>query len=147
MAKLIIIEDDPLMSRMYQKALDLFHHDVTLATDGIIGLELISKTRFDAILLDVMMPKMNGLDVLKRLKEDNKTKDIPVIILTNSVSDKVIDAAMKMGAKKYIIKSDYDPEQVVKMIDEIVNKDNQAEVSIKSKKPATSAETTPTKAD
>lgn len=120
MGNILLIEDDPLMCRMYERAFTLFDYRIESATDGEKGLERARQERPAVILLDVMMPKMNGLDVLKRLKEQTETKDIPVIILTNSVSDKVIEAAIHMGAVKYIVKSDYDPEQVVKMVGEVL---------------------------
>ncbi len=123
MAKVLIIEDDPLMFRMYQKVFQLANHQVVVTTNGEDGISQAKEGDFTVILLDVMMPKMNGLDVLKQLKADHATEATPVIILTNSVSDKVIKAAMSMGATEYILKSDHDPMDVVKIVEQVLEKE------------------------
>ena len=68
------------------------------------------------ILLDIMMPKMDGFEVLKSLKGNNNTKDIPVVVLTNLAGQQDAERALTMGAKKYIIKSEQDPKEVAKMV-------------------------------
>ena len=121
MAKiLLIIEDDPLMVRMYQKIFTLEKFEVETATNGIDGLEKVRKVHPTLILLDIMMPKMNGLQVLDKLKADPDTKKIPVVILTNLAGEKDAETAMMKGAVKYIVKSDYEPKQVVNMVKEII---------------------------
>lgn len=121
MAKvLLIVEDDPLMSRMYQKIFTFEKYEVEVAHDGEEGLEKARKKSPTVILLDIMMPKMNGLEVLEQLKKDPDTKKIPVIILTNLAGEKDAEKAMMMGAVKYIVKSEHEPKEVVKMVKEIV---------------------------
>ncbi len=120
MAKLLLVEDDPLMSRMYEKIFTFEKHSVTLAEDGEKGLEMAKENKPDLILLDVMMPKMNGLDMLKKLKENDDTKAIPVIMLTNLAGEKDAESALSLGAVKYIIKSDQTPSDVAKMVKEIL---------------------------
>lgn len=121
MAKvLLIVEDDPLMSRMYKKIFTFEKYDVDTAADGEEGLDKARSLKPTVILLDIMMPKMNGLQVLDKLKADPDTKNIPVIMLTNLASDKDAENAMIKGAVKYIVKSEHDPKEVANMVKEII---------------------------
>src|SRR3989344_3251476 len=121
MAKtILIVEDDPLMNRMYQKIFKFEKYDVDSATDGEAGLEKARKIKPIVMLLDIMMPKMNGLQVLEKLKGDPETKHIPVVMLTNLAGEKDAEKALMKGAVKYIVKSEHDPKQVVSMVKEII---------------------------
>lgn len=120
MAKILIVEDDPLMSRMYQKIFTFEGHEVVLAYNGEEGLERAVKDKPTIILLDVMMPKMNGLQLLEKLKMDPTTKTIPVVMLTNLAGQQDAETAIAKGAVKYIIKSEYEPKQIVNMVKEIL---------------------------
>lgn len=117
---LLIVEDDPLMSRMYQKIFTFEKYEVEMAADGEEGLAKAQATKPTIILLDVMMPKMNGLQVLERLKADPATKNIPVIILTNLAGQQDAEAALAKGAVKYIIKSEHEPKEVADMVNQII---------------------------
>src|SRR3990167_6910126 len=88
MPKILIVEDDPLMLRMYQKIFIFEKFDVEVATNGEEALEKIRSSRPTLILLDIMIPKLNGIQVLDKLKSDPDTKSIPVVILTNLASEK-----------------------------------------------------------
>ena len=118
---ILITEDDPLMSRMYQKIFTFEGYEVSIAKDGEEGLELAKKEKPTVILLDVMMPKMNGIEMLEKLKIDPDTKTIPVIKLTNLAGEKDAENAMVKGAVKYIVKSEYEPKQIVDMVKEILS--------------------------
>ena len=120
MAKLLIVEDDPLMSRMYQKIFTFEGYEVEMAGDGQEGLDKVRATKPTMVLLDVMMPKLNGLQVLEKLKADPETKDIPVVMLTNLAGEQDAEAALSKGAIKYIIKSEYEPKEVADMVKEIL---------------------------
>jgi len=120
MPKILIVEDDPLMGRMYQKVFSFEKYETELATDGEEGLVKARSAKPTLILLDVMMPKLNGLQVLERLKADPETKAIPVVILTNLAGTQDAEKALAMGAVKYIIKSEYEPKQVTAMVKEIL---------------------------
>lgn len=120
MAKILIIEDDPLMQRMYQKAFSFDKYEVAVAGDGVEGLEKIRSEKPTIILLDVMMPKMNGLEVLDKVKADPELKSIPIIMLTNLAGSADAEKALAKGAVKYIIKSEQEPKQVVAMVKEIL---------------------------
>lgn len=120
MAKILITEDDLLMSRMYQKIFTFEGYEVVIAADGEEGLEKARTEKPTMILLDVMMPKLNGLQVLEKLKMDPELKSIPVIMLTNLAGQQDAEAAMSKGAVKYIVKSEYEPKQIVTMVKDIL---------------------------
>lgn len=120
MAKILIIEDDPLISKLYREAFSFENYLVVVASDGEEGIKLAKNEKPTLILCDIMMPKMNGIQVLEALKADELTKNIPVVMLTNL--DREVDAteSLTRGAVKYIIKSDYTPKQITDMVKEII---------------------------
>lgn len=122
MAKVLIVEDDPLVLRMYQKVLKFEGMEVFTAENGIDGIEAVKKHKPDLVLLDIMMPKMNGIEVLDRLKADKETADIPVIMLTNLSGEHDTDNAIKRGAVAYLVKSQYRPKEVVEKVKEVLSK-------------------------
>ena len=120
MVKVFIVEDDPLMSRMYQKIFTFEKYDVDMAGDGEEALAKIAGSNPTIILLDVMMPKMNGLQVLEKLKADPATKSIPVVMLTNLAGQQDAETALSKGAVKYIVKSEHEPKEIADMVKEII---------------------------
>lgn len=119
-AKVLIIEDDQLIQRMYTKIFSFEKYEVVTASDGEEGLEKARTTNPTIILLDVMMPKMNGMEVLEKLKIDPATKTIPVVMFSNLAGDNDVETALAKGAVKYIIKSEHDPKEIADMVDEII---------------------------
>lgn len=123
MAKIFMSEDDPLMGRMYERAFKTSGYELETASDGEIALNKL-KTMDSAptvIMLDVMMPKMNGFDVLKAIKQEEKLKSIPVIMLTNLAGEADAEKALSLGAVLYLVKSQYDPKQIVDKVKEIIS--------------------------
>lgn len=120
MAKILIVEDDPLMSRMYEKIFMFEKYDVELAHDGEEALTKARTVGPTLIMLDVMMPKMNGLQVLEKLKADPATKGIPVVMLTNLAGQQDAETALSKGAIKYLIKSEHEPKEVTDIVKEIL---------------------------
>jgi CheY-like chemotaxis protein len=122
MANLFIAEDDPLMSRMYERAFRLGGHELTITADGEEAFASLQKmeTKPQLIMLDVMMPKMSGFDVLRKIKEDDKLKGIPVILLTNLAGVQDAEKGLELGAVLYLVKSQYNPKQVVEKVEEII---------------------------
>lgn len=118
--KILLVEDDPMMSRLFQRGFSLQGFDAQVAGNGLEGVEKAKAMQPAIILLDVMMPKMNGLQVLAKLKSDPDTKSIPVMMLTNLAGEKDAENALMKGAVKYIVKSEHDPKQVVGMVKEII---------------------------
>jgi signal transduction histidine kinase/HAMP domain-containing protein len=113
---LLIFEDEPYVQRMYQRVFDLVKYEVELAANGDQGVARVKAFRPDLILLDIMMPKVNGLEVLHDLKADKDTKDVPVLILTNIGETETIDKAKQLGAAGYLIKSDFTPTQLLEEV-------------------------------
>jgi len=120
MVKILLVEDDPIMAKMYFTTLVASGYEVQLANDGEEGLLKAKSFAPALILLDVMMPKMNGMEVLAHLKADPETKAIHVVMLTNLSGDVDAETALAKGADKYLIKSDYEPPQVADIIKGIV---------------------------
>lgn len=120
MAKILIVEDDQFLSKMYTKKFQVSGFEVELAHDGQEALTKVSSFMPDIILMDILMPKMNGLEALDKLKADPKTKHIPVIMSTNLSTSDDADTAMKKGAVKYIVKSEVTPTQIVQIVSGIL---------------------------
>ncbi len=120
MIKVFIVEDDPLMARMYEKIFTFEKYDVEMANDGEEALAKVVAAKPTIILLDVMMPKMNGLQVLEKLKENPETKSIPVVMLTNLAGQQDAETALSKGAVKYIVKSEHEPKEIADMVKEII---------------------------
>ncbi len=140
MAKLFLAEDDPLMSRMYERAFRLAGDELIIAHDGEEALTMLQKAEEKpaVILLDVMMPKMNGFDVLRKVKEDEKLKSTPVIMLTNLAGDSDAEKALSLGAVLYLVKSQYSPKDILAKVKEIIaassHGDGIPEVTVEVKK-------------
>ena len=116
MKKILFIEDEAAIHKTFSDALAKEDYEITSALDGAIGLRLAKEKKPDLILLDLVLPKMNGFEVLKALKADEATKAIPVIVLTNLEQMEDIQKAIDLGARTYLVKSNYDLAEVVDMI-------------------------------
>lgn len=115
-ARVLIIEDDTFLAGMYVTKLTLENFDVQLASEGQQGLKLIRETNPDIILLDILLPKMSGFDILKAIKRNPKTKSIPVILLTNLGEKRDVVKGLELGAVDYLIKAHFLPSEVVTKI-------------------------------
>jgi len=114
--KVLIAEDDEFLLKVYRMTLEQEKFDVVIAEDGEEALEQAAKEKPDLILLDILMPKKDGFDVLKELKENKGLKNIPVIILSNLGQTADIEKGKELGAVDYIIKGDVDIENVIKKV-------------------------------
>ncbi len=120
--KVLLIEDDPLMIDLYKQTFQLNGFDVEIAEDGIKGLSLLKNSAVgpDVILLDIMMPKMNGFEVLEQLKKNPETKNIPVIVLSNLAQPNDVDKVLKLGAAMHLVKSQHDPRDTVEKVRQVI---------------------------
>ena len=117
MSKVLIVEDDQLFAKMYQKKFLREGIEISTAYDGEEGLQKIEETHPDVVILDLMLPKMSGTDVLRKLKADPKLKETPVIIMTNlNASSEEVSEAMKLGVKETVLKTDVTPAQIVEVV-------------------------------
>ncbi len=119
--KILLIEDDPFLLSMYATKFQLENFEVIAADDGEKGLALAEEAKPDIILLDVLMPKLNGFEVLEKLKADKKTEKIPVILLTNLNQKDEIERGISLGADDYLIKAHFLPAEVVSKIKKVIN--------------------------
>jgi len=122
MRKILLIEDDPFLGEMYTDKFAQSGFKIDVATDGKEGMNKIKKSRPDLILLDVVLPKMDGFEILKELKKDSKLEKIPVVLLTNLGQKNEIEKGLSLGAEEYIIKAHFTPTAVVAKVKEVLTK-------------------------
>lgn len=120
MKKILFIEDESALQRAISKYFPENGFHVISALDGEAGLRLARSESPDLILLDLILPKKDGFDVLKELKADDKTKDIPVIVLTNLGGTADVEKALEMGARTYLVKTSYQLDEVVGKIKQVL---------------------------
>lgn len=120
--KILIIDDEPAVLQMYKMKLEMEGFLAITAVDGERGIEIAKKEKPDVILLDIIMPKLNGLDVLKILKEDKDTKEIPVFLLTNLPAESGGEKGQELGAVGYLVKAEYEPEALTTMLKGVIEK-------------------------
>lgn len=121
MSKILLVEDDPGIRTMYQKLFTKQGFQVTTAVNGQEAVKAVAKELPDIILCDIEMPVMNGVETVKKIKSDQKTKDIPMVMLTNRQDDEFIKQAIEFGAESYIVKTQQDPHDTVTMVHGILN--------------------------
>lgn len=117
---LLLVEDDTFLAGMYVTKLTMEGFTTELASDGKAGLDKALKLHPDLILLDILMPKMNGFEVLEALKKDAQGKKIPVILLTNLGQKTDVLKGLELGADDYLIKAHFMPSEVVDKIKKIL---------------------------
>lgn len=117
MSKVILfIEDESALQKTFGDLLTQEGYKMISALDGDIGLKLAIDKKPDLILLDLILPKMNGFEVLKKMKENMATKNIPVIVLTNLEGLPEVEKALELGATTYLVKANYSLEEVIEKI-------------------------------
>lgn len=114
--KVAIVEDDQAISQMYRFKFEAEGYEVETAANGKLGLELCESMKPDIILLDLMMPEMNGDEMLKKMRETSWGKNIKVIILTNMGEQEVPPAVKELGVASVILKADMTPKQVAEVV-------------------------------
>ena len=119
--KILLVEDDSFLASVYATKFELEGFTVLHATDGEAGLKMAEKTQPDIVLLDILMPKMDGFETLHRLKMDPKLVNIPVIMLTNLGQKEDVEKCLKGGAVDYLIKAHFVPGEAVKKVKKILN--------------------------
>ena len=114
--KILFIEDESALQKTFGDILKQEGYEMTSALDGETGLKLAQTEEPDLILLDLVLPKMHGFEVLRVLKGDEKTKDIPIIVLTNLEGMGDLEKALDLGATTYLVKATYSLEEVIQKI-------------------------------
>ena len=120
--KILIAEDEPVLMEMYRVYFEKAGFEVLNAENGQVCIELAKKEKPDILLLDVLMPRLNGWDVLKELKSNPETKDMPILVLSNLSQTQEIQKGLALGADDYIIKSDLTPKDLLAKVEKTILK-------------------------
>ena len=113
MKNILVVEDDSSLSSALSKKLVVEGYNVEVAKNGLEGLEQLKVDHFDLILLDVMMPEMDGITMLKKVRSSGKNKDIPVILISNVDDPDIIIKTLSLGSFDYLVKSDWTIKDIV----------------------------------
>jgi CheY-like chemotaxis protein len=116
MKKILIIEDDPVMGFVCQRLLSKGGYETEIANDGCKGLECVNSFQPDLILLDLMMPKMSGLEVLKNLRAQESLHSLPIIVMTNACVPTMVEQATAAGATHILDKSKFNPVAITELL-------------------------------
>ncbi|MFH1426222.1 MAG: response regulator [Candidatus Kerfeldbacteria bacterium] len=120
-SKVLLVEDDEMLHTMYTQKFTKEGYDIHSAYNGLEGIKVAEEAAPQIILLDIIMPKMDGFVALKKLKKNEKTKDIPVILLTNLGQEEDIRKGRELGATDYFIKANHTPQEVVDKVKEVLD--------------------------
>ena len=123
MNNILLIEDDEFLRSLIGKKLSSEGFSISMAVNGEDGFRKAGEVKPDMVLLDLILPVMDGFDVLSKLKGDEATKSIPVIVLSNLDQKEEIDKALKLGAMDYIIKAQFTPDEIINKVKNILGKD------------------------
>lgn len=120
--KVLLVEDEEFIRDLFKRQLDLSGFSTDAFGTGQDGLSAISKNSYDLVLLDIMLPDINGLQILQNIRQNPATKNIVVVLLTNLGQDAVIKQGFELGADGYLVKAAYTPDQIVQEVKNIVAK-------------------------
>ncbi len=119
--KILFIEDDAFLARIYTKALDEAGYDISLCSNAEEGVKMLERERPDLILLDILLPHMDGFEFLEQIKANPDSQSIPVLVLTNMGNKEDVDRANQLGVSGYLIKAHTLPKDAVGKIQTILN--------------------------
>ena len=114
--KVLMIEDESLIFELLQKKILKAGYEFYGARNGVDGLREMKRNKPDVVLLDIVMPKMGGLEVLEEMQQDKELKKIPVIVISNSGQPVELDRAQSLGARDWLVKTEFDPQEVIDKI-------------------------------
>ncbi len=122
MSKILFIEDEAAIQKTLGDSLRAKGYEVQSALDGEVGLRLAKSGKPDLILLDLILPKKHGLEVLEELRKDEAVSNIPVIILTNLENIGEVEKAVELGATTYLVKANYSLNEVIEKVEQVLAK-------------------------
>ena len=120
MSKILIVEDDPFLNRAYNTILLREGYDVDSADNGETGLQKATENEPDLILLDMLMPQMDGLDFLRGYQQKDNHPNVKIIVFSNMSVPESVEEAMHLGAVKYMTKASFSPKEMVALIKEVL---------------------------
>ena len=121
MAKILLVDDDPVLLKLYDTRLEKDGHEVSVTTNGEEALETLKNFSADLIILDLMMPKVNGFKFLEQVKKNENTKSIPIIVFSSLIRPEQVEYLKKLGVKDTINKIDVTPTQLVETINKTLS--------------------------
>jgi DNA-binding response OmpR family regulator len=120
--KILLIEDDNMLAKVYKQHLSNGGYEVSVEKDGSKAIEKIKEIKPDLILLDVLLPSQSGIEILKKIKEEQDTSNCKVIILSNVSDDKTLSQVMELGVTNYFVKSEYSLDHLISKVEEVLSK-------------------------
>jgi CheY-like chemotaxis protein len=120
--KVLIIEDEKILCNLLKNKLEKEGYQTVIAIDGVEGLEKTKAEKPDLILLDIVMPRKNGLELLEDIQKDEELERIPVVIISNSGQPVEIERARELGADDWLIKTEFDPNEVIEKVKKQIGK-------------------------
>jgi len=123
MKTILYVEDNAIVVQAYKGVLTRAGFNVDVADDGLVAMKKLAMTQPDLVLLDLMMPKINGTDVLKYIRSTPKLKPLPVIVLSDGTMADVADMALRLGVQGTLLKSQCTPDELIKLIRKVVGED------------------------
>ncbi len=121
---ILLIDDDKALTEVYQKKFVSKGYKIVIAYDGLDGINKVISIKPDLVLLDILLPKLDGTMLFKKMKALESTTNIPVILLTNLDQEKAVVECFKLGAIDYLVKSDYTPQQVFRKVEDYLRKNS-----------------------
>lgn len=123
MSKIFFVDNDIYLTRLYERAFRLAAHEIETAQDPVVALRCLEcmVSLPELIIMDVHMPNMTGEDLCRRLQTDVRTKDIPILVVTNSIEEGEVQKFTEIGATVCLMKMDYNPAEIVRKAEEIIN--------------------------
>ena len=113
MKHILLVEDDPFLIDIYTTKLKEEGFKIDVAKNGQVALDFLKKHKPDILLLDIVLPQVDGWEILKRIKKEHKFKNLPIIVLSNLGQKQEVEKSFKLGAAKYLIKAHYTPAEIV----------------------------------
>lgn len=121
--RILFIEDNQIISDLYKQKFKEEGLELVVAEKGKIGLEMLEKYHFDLLLLDIVLPDMDGWEILRRIKKNKRLADLKVVILSNLGQKTEVEKGLRLGCDKYLIKANYTPTEVVAQIKRMIKED------------------------
>src|SRR3989344_5986318 len=120
MNQILLVEDDPFLVDIYKTSLEEAGFKVEIATEGDEALRKLKEKRPDLLVLDIVLPQINGWEIIKEIKKEENLKDLKIIILSNLGQKTEVEKGLSLGATKYLIKAHYTPREVVEEVKKIL---------------------------
>lgn len=119
--KILLVDDDIYIRDLYAEVLKDENYEVFIAADGEEALNMVAQDIYDLVLLDIMMPKVDGIQVLTKIKQDDRYRNVPVVMLTNFGQEDLVKQAVTMGSSDYLLKYNLTPGEMTAKVKQVLN--------------------------